>query len=125
MYKQKIEKVLILLLCAVTVLGIVAFVSAQCLDPAGTYIRPANPTMDYVPQNVGIYDTYYDWFNEPDCRACHGASTAERHHGTQQALEGECLYCHSLNPDIVPPERDCKVCHIDSSPVGDLDLGFP
>jgi hypothetical protein len=85
------------------------------------FIRPANPVMDYVPQNIGFYDTYYDNIRETECRHCHGSSTAERHHDTQMALEGNCLFCHNTIPDdIVPPERDCKVCHIDNGPLGDL-----
>ena len=27
---------------------------------AKAYVRPANPVMDYVPQDIGIYDTYCD-----------------------------------------------------------------
>ena len=50
------------------------------------YVRPGNPLMDYVPQNIGVYDTYYENFNETDCRVCHGASTAERHHVTHMLL---------------------------------------
>ncbi|MFH1704246.1 MAG: hypothetical protein ABIB41_12635 [Nitrospirota bacterium] len=58
--------------------------------------------MDYVPQNVGIYDTYYENFKESDCRACHGASTAERHHGTDYALSGNCQFCHSITMPLGP-----------------------
>jgi hypothetical protein len=86
------------------------------------YNRLSNPTMDYVPQNVGIYDTYYENFKEPDCRACHGTSTVERHHGTVKAQQGYCSYCHTQVPGIVPPETDCKTCHIDDGPLGDLGL---
>jgi hypothetical protein len=84
---------------------------------AWAYVRPANPIMDYVPQNIGIYDTYYENFHESDCRACHGSSTAERHHVTSYALQGDCAFCHL---DGVQPERDCKICHIDGGPIGDL-----
>lgn len=96
--------------------------------------RPWNPTMDYVPQNVGIYDTFYTYFNEPECRTCHGTSTAERHHHTQFALEGDCLYCHYGYPITVPTERDCKACHTDTGSIipypgsgggGGALLGFP
>src|SRR3990172_8771284 len=44
------------------------------------YNRP-NPTMDYVPQEIGIYDTIYQELTESSCRKCHGNSTADRHHG--------------------------------------------
>lgn len=115
MFKPKLKHVVLLVCVAVVALGAVALASAD--------IRPANPTMDYVPQNVGIYDTYYCNFKEPDCRVCHGTSTAERHHATEYALTGNCLYCHSVIPGVVPPERDCKVCHVDGGPI--VDLGMP
>jgi hypothetical protein len=111
--KSKVLKFLrhlIFLACATTL-----FFGA--ITGAWAYVRPANPTMDYVPQNIGIYDTYYENFHESDCRACHGASTEERHHVTYYALQGNCTFCHL---DEVQPERDCKVCHIDGGPVGDL-----
>jgi hypothetical protein len=93
---------LILVIClAVVALGI----------GIGNASRPQNPTMDYVPQNVGVYDTCYTYFNEPECRTCHGVSTAERHHHTVHALNNDCLYCHYGYPITVPTERDCKVCH--------------
>jgi hypothetical protein len=115
MSKLKYKHALLLICVAAIVLGAVA--------AAGAYIRPANPTMDYVPQNIGIYDTYYSNFKETDCRYCHGSSVAERHHGTEPALEGNCGYCHAVPGDPTPPERDCKVCHVDGGPYG--DIGFP
>jgi hypothetical protein len=117
---------LILVIC----LAVVAFGAVT----ASAYVRPANPTMDYVPQNEGIYDAFYTYFNEPECRTCHGTSTAERHHHTTYALNGDCLYCHYGYPITVPTERDCKACHTDTSSIipypgspgggGDL-LGYP
>ena len=91
--------------------------SALADGPTFPGVRPYNPTMDYVPQNFGIYDTYYEWFKEPDCRSCHGASTAERHHATQLAAQGQCLDCHCDYPteELVPPVRDCLVCHTDGA----------
>lgn len=81
------------------------------------FIRPANPVMDYVPQNFGIYDTYYGNFKEPECRYCHGASTSERHHSTIYAISGSCLFCH-YNGAFENPIGDCKVCHVDFGPIG-------
>jgi len=99
---------LILVVClAVVALGI----------GIGNASRPANPTMDYVPQNVGIYDSVYTYFNEPECRTCHGTSTAERHHHTTYALNNDCLYCHYGYPITIPAERDCKVCHTDTGSI--------
>ncbi len=79
------------------------------------YNRP-NPLMDYVPQEVGIYDTRYDHLGEMDCRACHGDSLADRHHYTDTVLRDKlCTPCHAIIPD--PPGvvviRDCTTsgCH--------------
>jgi hypothetical protein len=82
-------------------------------------VRPENPVMDYVPQNIGIYDTYYENFKASDCRVCHGASTAELHHGTYYALRDKCLFCH-VDGIKLEPERDCKVCHVDGGPIGNF-----
>ncbi|NWF52907.1 MAG: hypothetical protein HXY47_07505, partial [Nitrospirae bacterium] len=73
--------------------------------------------MDYVPQNIGVYDTYYDNFFESDCRVCHGSSTAERHHATNYAIIDNCQFCHFNSSHV---ERDCKACHIDEGLVGDF-----
>src|SRR3990172_9167192 len=106
MSKPKYKHVVIFVCLAVMVFGIAI---------ASAYVRPKNPTMDYVPQNIGIYDTYYDKFKEGDCRTCHGASTADRHHETWTALNGLCLACHREFPITVPTERDCKQCHIEGT----------
>ena len=106
MSNPKYKHVVIFVCLAVMVFGVAI---------ASAYVRPKNPTMDYVPQNFGIYDTYYQNFKEGDCRSCHGASTADRHHETWTALNGLCLACHREFPVTVPTERDCKVCHIDGT----------
>lgn len=81
--------------------------------------RTGAATMDFVPQNYGIYDTYYDYFREPNCRECHSGSVADRHHSTKWYSQGDCLYCHCGWPDVVPPVRDCQLCHTDdASPCG-------
>lgn len=88
---------------------------------ANAFLRPLNSVMDYVPQNLGIYDTYYENFKEPDCRVCHGASTAEQHHNTRHALRGDCQFCHKDALGLAPkPDMDCKLCHIDGGPIGDF-----
>jgi hypothetical protein len=118
MSKPKLKYKLFLLMCiAVIALGLVALAQA--------YVRPNNPTMDYVPQNHGIYDTNYSEFKESDCRACHGATTAWRHHATEYAVRGQCsATCHdpAHNP-TTDPVRDCKVCHVDSTWV-QVDAGY-
>jgi hypothetical protein len=118
MSNPKLKHVVFLVCVAVMAIGMIAMANA--------YTRPANPTMDYVPQNVGIYDTYYQNFKESDCRWCHGTSTADRHHDTWWALTGQCTHCHGPvipNPPTSPAEKDCKVCHVDGGPIG--NLGFP
>jgi hypothetical protein len=100
----------------------------------GTIYRPPNPVMNYVPQNHGIYDTYYSNFKETDCRVCHGDSEAvsNRHHYSALAfadcpdgcLSQNCTtICHieSINP-ITNPSGDCKLCHVDGTWVP-VDIG--
>jgi hypothetical protein len=78
--------------------------------------RPPNLVMDYVPQNIGIMDKPYRDLTEPNCRECHGSSTAARHHSTEPALSGSCLInsdffgCHAAIPPP-PLAKDCKMCH--------------
>jgi hypothetical protein len=91
------------------------------------YKRPPNAVMNYVSQNVGIYDTYYGNFKETDCRACHGDSEAvsNRHHYSALAF-ADCPDGCPLSP------TDCvTVCHNPANPTGDCknchigNLGFP
>jgi hypothetical protein len=101
------------------------------------YKRPPNPVMNYVSQNVGIYDTYYGNFKEFDCRVCHGSSEAvsNRHHYSAFAFADcpdgcplsptDCVtVCHNpaYNP-ITNPIRDCKVCHVDGTWIP-VDIGY-
>ena len=81
------------------VFGMLGALWALCPDD---YNRP-NPLMDYVPQEMGIYDTMYWELNEHDCRACHGNSTADRHHLSETAAGGLCTPCHPLC-DPGPPD---------------------
>lgn len=112
MYNLRLkEKILLFLL--------ITIISSFFASLTNAFIRPPNPVMDYVPQNIGIYNTYYENFHEPDCRTCH-ESSLERHHGTEHALGGNCLFCHGIKLGIVPAERDCKVCHVDGGPLGDF-----
>ena len=101
------------------------------------YKRPPNPVMNYVPQNVGIYDTYYGNFKETDCRACHGDSEAvsNRHHysalvfadcpdGCPLPLPNCLAVCHveAYNP-VTNPTGDCNVCHVDGTWIP-IDVGY-
>jgi hypothetical protein len=73
------------------------------------------PEGAYVPQNVGIYDKYYSQFDEPECRTCHGANLAPRHHLTYWYYIGDCLHCHTVipAPPDVEAEHNCTIasCH--------------
>ncbi len=80
-----------------------------------TYNRP-NPLLDYVPQEVGFFDTQYNDLEESDCRRCHGNSMADRHHGLNfQRDDLGCLDCHDLLCDapFVTVIYDCTTsgCH--------------
>ncbi len=68
------------------------------------YNRP-NPLLDYVPQEIGLYDTFYNELGEMDCRNCHGNSMANRHHDMTK-------------PSVLTPEGDldCLICHTDGDP---------
>lgn len=84
------------------VFGMLRILWALCPEP---YNRPA-PLMDYVPQEVGVYDSGYQALTESECRGCHGNSTAGRHHLTPRVLqEQECLTCH---PPCEPGTPDCQ-----------------
>jgi len=67
--------------------------------------------MDYVPQEVGMYDTSYTSLDEPICRGCHGASLAERHHGTEKGLFESCSYCHGVDSDYTETNCVASGCH--------------
>jgi len=83
------------------------------------YNRP-EPSMDYAPQEIGIYDATYQDQTEHTCRECHGNSLADRMHHTPIVLrDGYCAVpggCHEVGP---PPDyevvviRDCVTagCH--------------
>jgi hypothetical protein len=78
-------------------------------DPDASYNRP-NPLMDYVSQELGIYDAVYWEFKEADCRDCHGNSLADRHHANERVVvHGECSYCHPQveDPSGVKITRNC------------------
>lgn len=101
------------------------------------YNRPA-PLMDYVPQEIGIYDTRYDELNPndilgeaPDCRACHGSSLADRHHYTDiVVIFNRCTDCHEViaEPPGVTLTRDCTTsgCHSfdDLGPLDGAGTGY-
>lgn len=75
--------------------------------------RP-NPIMDYVPQELGTYDTMYPEYNRAVCTYCHRTETSDRHH---YADDGDvCVNCHVLDPNEptgVQVEHNCLAlgCH--------------
>lgn len=98
-----------------TAIFLLAFGETLSAFSPQSYYRP-NPYMDYVPQEIGIYDTTYNFLTETDCRRCHGNSLADRHHLTDTVVRDRlCTPCHDLIPD--PPgvivKRNCKEdgCH--------------
>jgi hypothetical protein len=96
-----------------------AYVSTSWAQSAD-YNRP-NPTMDYVSQEIGVYDTGYRELKEQDCRKCHGNSTADRHHAIPKVVrDHSCNPCHQVcapgTPDCqngITMHRDCLTsgCH--------------
>jgi hypothetical protein len=101
------------LFSAATVL--VAMMSAATASALlDTWNRP-NPLMDYVSQEMGMYDTTYDLLTDTDCRGCHGDNLADRHHYSPLGLAGQCDGCHDIisEPPGVFPVRDCTTggCH--------------
>jgi hypothetical protein len=73
------------------------------------YNRPT-PLMDYVPQEIGIYDTMYPDLDEDACRSCHGASLADRHHNNEIVIrDRQCTPCHDIIEQLpgVLVFRDC------------------
>jgi len=124
------KKVKTKLLVLVLVFMLFGFSLIQGLAQAETY-RPSNPVMNYVPQYVGIYDTYYGYLAANDCRVCHGSreAGAKRHQFTVSAFAGcpdgcplsppDCLLaCHAdpNNPQSITD--DCMTCHPASIGVG-------
>jgi len=88
--------------------------------------RPSNPIVDYVPQNIGMYDTYFSEFQTVDCRWCHGDrnAVAQRHQLTASAFAScpdgcqlsspSCLEaCHPdpENPETITSECVTADCH--------------
>jgi hypothetical protein len=82
--------------------------------PVKIYNRPT-PSMDYVPQEMGHFDTLYQELTERDCRGCHGNSVANRMHYSELGLTGFCTPCHAIisTPPYVEVTRDCTTfgCH--------------
>lgn len=58
--------------------------------------------------------------SEADCRCCHGATLADRHHLLVNTSGRECLSCHPLTYNSTTLEydltvnRDCLICHTGS-----------
>ena len=97
---------------------------AWAYTPNKIYNRP-KPVMDYTPQEIAIGDYLYTSLGENDCRFCHGASVADRHHYSELALTGFCTPCHAISPSppYVAVTRNCTVsgCH-SGADLGPLDV---
>jgi len=67
-----------------------------------------------VNQDLGLPDTAFGDFTEPECRDCHSSGLVDRHHLLLE--EGyTCTQCHNVNEQGLEFTRDCVVCH-ESSP---------
>jgi hypothetical protein len=92
--------------------------------PVKIYNRPT-PLTDYVPQEIGHFDTLYQELAEMDCRGCHGNSVANRMHYSELGLTGFCTPCHAIisTPPYVEVTRDCTTfgCH-SGSDLGPKDV---
>ena len=75
--------------------GLDSEVKAHYIRVVQDYSRPA-PVMDYAPQEMGIYDTMYEYLTEADCRDCHGSNLSNRHHYAHQG--DPCTLCHAVEP---------------------------
>jgi hypothetical protein len=109
---------------ALTVTAFLLFIAVKFLWGFYANYNRFNPVMDYVPQEMGSYDTTYWDLTEGDCRSCgHGDDdsndTAGRHHATETALlNGGCEPCHFHEDGPAPlgrgvVVRDCTTsgCH--------------
>lgn len=111
---RKTQVVIISALLALLVFFVLGLTDMLWAEYA-THNRP-NPLMDYVSQEIGIYDTVYWELDESDCRGCHGNSLADRHHLSDSAVVyGLCTPCHEVIPEppFVVVTRDCVTsgCH--------------
>lgn len=74
--------------------------------------------MKGVPQKIGLKDVEYSSFTKKLCAECHDSPTVDTHHNTKNAIEGNCVACHtaSSKPGEVGVflSRDCMVCHTKS-----------
>ena len=111
-------------------IAIVAFFLMAIGFAEGGVYRPPNPVMNYVPQYIGIYDTYYGNFVTNDCNSCHGDSNtvAIRHQYSASAFVSCPDGCPLSPPDcyischVGDITDNCNQCHIDGGPLGDLGL---
>lgn len=94
-YVKKVLVLFTIALCATTVL---VFAQAKTARAA-------------VPQLIGVFDTTYANLKEADCRSCHGAYLADRHHMSPLGTAGNCTACHMVTNGVVQITRDCKICH--------------
>ncbi len=66
-----------------------------------------------VDQNVGLPDTAFGEFTEPECRECHSSGLVDRHHLLIE--EGyTCTQCHDVTEQGLEFTRDCLACHFSS-----------
>jgi hypothetical protein len=111
------KKRLLSLAIVVLVVVLLVFGTFGVLRAINRDYNRSYPLMDYVPQEIGIYDTTYENLTESDCRGCHGNSLADRHHATSTVVrDRNCTACHEVDvnaPGGVLVVRDCTTngCH--------------
>jgi len=64
-------------------------------------------------QYIGLNDTAFGGFEEPECRECHSSGLVDRHHLLLYE-EYECTDCHNITSQGLEFTRDCLDCHFSS-----------
>lgn len=69
----------------------------------------------YVPQNIGFKDIKFADLAKELCQDCHESSMVDTHHNTQNAVSGNCVFCHNVQTQPgnagVSLDRNCMACH--------------
>lgn len=93
-------------------ISVVVFLAIAVTAMANIPPPPAN-------QNIGVYDTSVNQFQEPMCRACHNSTylggVPTRHHNLVASGQFSCMNCHPVvsgpNGQSVLIDRNCINCH--------------
>jgi len=87
------------------------FVLGGCI----AFLSFAKHAQTAVPQNIGFKDVKFEQLKKPVCVTCHGDDLVGTHHGTKNATDGNCIFCHKVdkagNKVGIKLYRDCEKCH--------------